>query len=86
MPCETEERALAKLRLRRLKAAHHVQHEMALAEFDMLRSDARIFDWGAIRFAETLRRCWDSRCAQAEGALARYKERERNRKAVARFN
>ncbi len=86
MTCEAEEQALAKLRLHRRKAAHHAQHEAALAELDVLRANARIYDWGAVRFAETLMRCWDSRCAQAENALERCKERERNKKAIVRFN
>lgn len=86
MPCEAEEQALATMRLHRLRAAYYVQHETALAELDVLRSDARIYDWGAVRFAETLMRCWDSRCAQAEGALERCKGRTRNKKAAARLS
>ncbi|MGZ4903784.1 MAG: hypothetical protein ACXVIG_04385 [Halobacteriota archaeon] len=86
MPCKAEEQALATVRLHRLRAAYRVQHETALAELDVLRSDARIFDWGAVRFAETLMRCWDSRCAQAEDALQRCKGRTRNKKAAARLN
>ncbi len=86
MPCEAEEQALAAVRLHRLRAAHHVQEETATAELDLLRWDARIYDWGVVRLAEALRRCWDSRCAQAENALERCRSRERNRKAAARTN
>ncbi len=86
MSCEAEELALAKMRLHRLKTAYYVQHEAALAELDVLRSDARIYDWGVVRFAETLMRCWDSRCAQAQDALERCKEKERNKKAAAPLN
>ncbi|MGZ4904803.1 MAG: hypothetical protein ACXV6K_09210 [Halobacteriota archaeon] len=85
MPCKAEERTLAEMRRRRLEAAHHVQLETTTAESELLRSQ-RIYDWGAVRIAEAMMRCWDSRCAQAEDALTRCKERERNRKAVARFN
>ncbi len=86
MSCEAEEQALAKMRLHRLKTAYYVQHEAALAELDVLRSDARIYDWGAVRFAETLRHCWDSRCTQAQDALERCKAKERNKKAAAPMN
>ncbi len=77
MTCEAEERALAEIRLRRLDAAYHAQLEAAKAELDVLRSSARIYDWGAVRLAEALTRCWDSRCAQAENALERCKQQAR---------
>ncbi len=86
MSCETEEQALGAVRLHRLKATYYMRHETARAELDVLRSDARIYDWGAIRFAEAIMRCWDSRCAQAEGALERCKERTRNKQAAARLS
>ncbi len=86
MSCEAETRALAEMRRRLLDAAYHVQEETATAELDLLRWNTRIYDWGVVRLAEALRRCWDSRCVQAENALERCKEKERNRKAAARMN
>ncbi|MGZ4913873.1 MAG: hypothetical protein ACXV45_06170 [Halobacteriota archaeon] len=86
MSCEAEEQALAKVRLHRLRAAHAVQYETSLAELDVLRSNARIYDWGTVRFAETLMRCWDSRCAQAENALERCKKRTKNEKMAVQHN
>ncbi len=86
MTCEAEKQVLAKVRRHRLRAAYHVQYETSLAELDVLRSNARIYDWGAVRFAETLMRCWDSRCSQAENALERCRKRTKNKKMSARHN
>ncbi len=77
MTCEAEEHALAEIRRQKLNAEHHVQQEKASAESALLRSDAHIYDWGAVRLAEALMRCWDSRCAHAEDALERCKQRHR---------
>ncbi|MGZ4847107.1 MAG: hypothetical protein ACXV2B_04515 [Halobacteriota archaeon] len=86
MPCEAEERALAEVRLRRREATYHAQLETAKAELDVLKSDARIYDWGAVRLAEAMVRCWDTRCTQAENTLERCKKQARNRRVVTQLS
>jgi len=85
MSCEAEKQALAEMRRRRSKAACKVQHEKTTAEMDVLRSNARVYDWGVVRFAEAVKRRWDSRCAKAQAALEHCKEREK-KKAAARMS
>ncbi|MGZ4944553.1 MAG: hypothetical protein ACXV6K_09775 [Halobacteriota archaeon] len=85
MTCETEEHALAHIRKQRLNAEHHLQQVKATAESE-LRRPQRIYDWGAVRLAEALMDCWDSRCAQAEDALERCKKRHRKGDAEARLS
>ena len=79
MTCEAEERVLAEILHRRHEAAYEVQRATTKAEFEVLRLNERIFNWGAVRLAEAMMRVWDSRCAQAENALERCKQRARNR-------
>ncbi|MGZ4908814.1 MAG: hypothetical protein ACXVIG_07495 [Halobacteriota archaeon] len=86
MTCKAEEQALADMRLRQIEAAYHAQLETAKAEVDVLRSDARIFDWAAVRLTEAMVRCWDTRCALAADALEQCKKKARNREAVARLS
>ncbi len=86
MSCEAEAQALAEMRRRLRDATYHVQEETANAELELLRWNERIYDWGVIRVAEALKRCWDTRCMQAEDALERCKKKARNKEAVARFN
>ncbi len=80
MPCEAEKQTLVEVRYRRSKAAYNVQREKATAKMEALRLNARVYDWGVVRFAEAIKRRWDSRCAQAQEALQRCKEKERRRK------
>ena len=75
MTCKAEERALAEIRKAKRDAELYMQQEKALAELELFRSDARIDDWGAVRLATALMVTWDKRRVQAEGALARCKER-----------
>ncbi len=53
----------------------YIQQEKTLAELELFRSDARIYDWGAVRVATALMLTWDKRRVQAEDALARCKKR-----------
>ncbi len=71
---DVKERVLAEMQVRQREAARLVQHESALAEATLLRSNTRIHDWRAVRFAEALLRYYDKRCAQAEDALQQRRE------------
>ncbi len=82
MTCDAAKQAVAEARRERATAAYNVQRETMNAELDVSRLNARIYDWGAIRLSEAIRRCWDSRCAQAEDVLARCKEKARHDKAA----
>ncbi|MGZ4902883.1 MAG: hypothetical protein ACXV3U_08670 [Halobacteriota archaeon] len=77
MTHSAEERTLADAQLRKREAEHLMQQETALAKANLLKSDARIHDWRAVRFAETLMRYWDERSAQAETALEQRKNGKR---------
>ncbi len=86
MTCEPEKQLVVETKRQRLTAAYNVRLETMTAELDVSRFNAHIYDWRALRLSEAIRRCWDSRCAQAEDALQRCKENERNRNAVAQSN
>ncbi len=81
MTCDAARRVAAEARRERATAAYNVQRETKAAELNALRFNAPIYDWGAVRLSEAIRRCWDSRCAQADDALARCKEKARHDKA-----
>ncbi len=81
MTCEAEEHALAEIRKLKRNAEQRVQRENASAESALLRSEAHIYDWRAVRLAEAMAHCWDKRCVQAEDALARCKERRKRRQS-----
>ena len=77
MACEAEERALAFVREQRRNVERQLQQEKAKAESALLRLNASIYDWSAMRRATRLMQCWGGRCAQAEEALARCREKEK---------
>ncbi len=76
MTCEAEERALAFIREQRLDAKRQLQQEKVKAESALLRSNASMYDWSAVRRATRLVKCWGRRYAQAEDALAGCREKE----------
>ncbi len=77
MPCEAEERTVAKMRQRLREAERYTQLEKTAAELDVLQSDKRVYDRGALRIATARMRCWDRRLAKAEEALKRCQEKQK---------
>jgi len=45
MTCKAGEQALMEIRKAKRNAELHMQREKALAELELFRSDARIYDW-----------------------------------------
>ncbi len=57
-----------------------MQQEKEIEELELLRSDALIHDWSAVRLAVAIVRTWDARRSRAEAALARCKERKKRQR------
>ncbi len=76
MTCKAEERELAAARNQKRYVQRHLQQLKVAAEVELLQIQ-RIYDWGDVRLAEARMRCCDRRLVNAEEALKRCTEKQK---------